>query len=82
MKAVFEPFATVAGDGVMAMAVNSGAVTVKVALLEVTPLADAVMVVLPCAKLVAMPVEFNVATAVLLDAQLTEPETLADTPSE
>jgi len=52
------------------------AVTVKVALLEVIPFAKAVMVVVPCARVVAMPLAFSVATAVLLDAQLTDPDIL------
>lgn len=79
---VVSPFATEAVVGLMAMAVNTGAVTVKVALLDVMPLAEALMVVLPCAKLEAMPLVFNVATVVLLDVQVTDPETLPVLPSE
>ena len=36
-----------AGDGVMVRVVNTGSVTVKVALFEVMPFAEAVMVVVP-----------------------------------
>jgi hypothetical protein len=64
------------------MAVKIGAVTVKVALFEVTPLAEAVTVVLPCASVEAMPLPLSVATVVLLDAQVTDPETLPVLPSE
>jgi hypothetical protein len=53
---------------------NSGAVTVKVALLELIAFADAVMDVMPCARAAASPLLFNVATLVSLDAQSTEPE--------
>jgi hypothetical protein len=56
-------------------AVN-GALTAKVAMLELMPFIEAVTVVLPCAKDKAMPLAFSVATAVLLDAQVTEPEML------
>lgn len=76
------PIVTLADEGVMVRVVNTGAVTVKVALLELTPFAEAVTVVLPCARLVAMPLAFNVATVVLLDAQVTDPETLPVLPSE
>ena len=60
----------------MVRVANTGAVTVKAALLEVKPLAEAVMVALPCAKLEAMPLASSVATVMLLDAQVTEPEIL------
>ena len=66
----------------MAIAVNTGAVTVKVALLEVTPFNEAVTVVLPCDKVEAMPLAFSVETVELLDVQVTEPETLPKLPSE
>jgi hypothetical protein len=67
---------------VMEMVINSGTVTVKVALLELIPFADAVMIVLPSAKVDAMPLEFSVATEVLLDTHVTDPETLPELPSE
>ena len=76
------PLATEAVVGLIAIAVNSGAVTVKVALFEVMPLADAETVVLPCARLEAIPLTLSVATAVLLDVQVTDPETLPVVPSE
>lgn len=60
--------------GVIAIAVKTGAVTFKMALLEVTPFAEAVMVVVPCAKLEAMPLVFNVAIPVFAEAQVTDPE--------
>lgn len=82
MKLVICPFVTEAVAGVMAMAVNAGAVTVKVALLEVMPLAEAVTVVLPCANVEAIPLSLSVATVALLDSQATDPETLPELPSE
>ena len=69
-------------DGVMVRDDNAGAVTVKVALLEVTPLADAVIVLLPAVREDATPLLFTVATVVLLDAQVAEPEILPVLPSE
>ena len=82
VKLVVNPLATEAVAGLIAMAVNTGAVTDKVALLEVMPFAEAVTVVLPCASVAAIPLAFIVATVVLLDSQLTEPETLPVVPSE
>lgn len=82
VKAVVKPFATAAVAGATAIAVNAGAVTVKLALLEAMPFADALIIVLPCAKVDAMPLTFSVATAVLLDTQVTAPETLPVLPSE
>lgn len=82
VKAVVSPCATVAVAGVMAMAVNAGAVTVKVALLEVMPLVEAVTVVLPCANVEAMPLALSVATVALLDSHVTDPETFPELPSE
>ena len=79
---VVSPLATEAVVGLMAIAVNTGAVTVKVALFEVMPLADAETVVLPCARLEAMPLALSVATVVSVDAQVTDPETLPELPSE
>ncbi|OGS95718.1 MAG: hypothetical protein A3H31_08155 [Gallionellales bacterium RIFCSPLOWO2_02_FULL_57_47] len=66
---------------VMESVASTGAVTARVAL-EGMPLRDAVMVALPCARVVAMPLAFSVATAVLPDVQVTEPETLPVLPSE
>lgn len=82
MKLVVSPFATEAVDGVTAMLVNVLAVTVKAALLEVMPLAEAVTDVLPVAKVDAMPLVFSVATVALLEAQVTKPDTLPVVPSE
>lgn len=82
VKLFVDPMATDAVLDVMVMAVSTGAVTVKVALLEVMPFVEAVTVVLPCANEEAMPLAFNVATVALLDAQVAEPETLPELPSE
>lgn len=72
VKLVFSPFATEALAGLIEMAVNIGAVTVKVALLEVTPLAEAVTVVLPTATPVITPeVLLIVAIVVSVAAQVT-----------
>jgi hypothetical protein len=54
------------------MPVNTAAVTVRLALGEVTPLNAAVIVLPPCVTPVAMPLTLLiVATAVLPDAQVT-----------
>lgn len=82
VKLVVSPVATEAVAGVMAIAVNSGAVTVNVALLEVTPFANALMVVVPWASADAMPLALGVATVVLLEVQVTDPDTLPVVPSE
>lgn len=82
MKLVAEPLDTEAVVGVMAIVVNAGAVTVKEAPVEVMPLIEAVTVLLPCARALAVPLAFRVATAVLLDVQVTEPETLPLLPFE
>jgi len=82
VKLVVNPLATEAVIGLIAIAVNTGAVTVKTALLEVMPFAEAVIVVPPCARLEAIPLALSVATEVLLDAQVTDPETLPVLPSE
>lgn len=82
VKLVVRPFATEAVEGLIAMAVSALALTVKVALLEVMPLAEAVTVVLPCASVEAMPLAFSVATVALLLAQVTDPVTLPVVPSE
>ena len=74
--------ATEAVAGLIAIALNTGAVTVKVALFEVIPFAEALMVVLPCARVEAIPLAFSAATEVLLEAQVTDPETLPVLPSE
>lgn len=72
VKLVVSPVDAEAVVGLMAIAVNAGAVTVNVALLELTPLAEAVTVVLPTATLVATPVvPLIVAILVLPDAQVT-----------
>lgn len=82
MKLVVKPALTVVTDGLIAIAVNMGAVTVKVALLEVTPPTDAEIFDVPTANEEAMPLALSVATAVLLDVQITAPETLPVVPSE
>ena len=61
---------------------TGGADTVKIALFEVTPFAEAVTVALPCARVEATPLPLSVATAVLLDAHVTDPEILPELPSE
>lgn len=76
MKLVVSPFATVAVVGETAMAVSAGAITVSVALFEVMPLSVALMLVLPCASVVAMPLVLIVAIPTSVDAQITEPDTL------
>lgn len=81
LKLVVETFGTDAVAGVMVIDDNADAVTVKFALLELMPLADAVTTVLPSARVVAMPLALKVATNVLLDAHVTEPETLPVLPS-
>jgi|CXWL01.1.fsa_nt_gi hypothetical protein len=60
----------------MAIAVNAGAATDKLTALDVMPLAEAVISVVPCAKVDAIPLPFNVATVALLDAHATDPEML------
>ncbi len=82
VKLVVSPFATETAAGLRAIALNTGAVTVKVALFEVTPFTDALMFALPCASVEAMPLAFSAATETLLEAQVTEPETLPVLPSE
>jgi len=52
VKFVVNPFATAALFGFIEIAVNTGSVTVKITLLEARPLADAVIVVLPCFRAV------------------------------
>lgn len=82
VKLVESPLVTEALVGEIAMTVNTGAVTVKAALLEVTPFAEAEIELVPCVRDEAMPLAFSVATEVLLDAQVTDPETLPELPSE
>lgn len=82
VKLVESPLVTEALVGEIAMTVNSGAVTVKVALLEVMPFTEAVTEALPCARVDAMPLAFSVATVVLVDTQVTDPEILPVLPSE
>lgn len=60
----------------MVMVVNACAVTDKSTALDVMPLAEAVIAVVPCAKVDAMPLPFNEATVALLDAHATDPEML------
>ena len=79
---VVSPLATEELVGLIAIAVNTGAVTVKVALFEVMPFVEAVMVVVPIARVDAMPLPFSVATVVSLDTQLAEPEMSPVVPSE
>lgn len=81
VKLVLSPFATEALAGLILIAVNAGAVTFNVVLLEVKPANEAVTVVLPCAREEAMPLPLIVATLVLLDDQMTDPEILAVLPS-
>lgn len=76
VRLVVRPLASVAETGVTAIAVNVGAVTVSVAALEVTPLAEAVMVLVPTFTPVATPLVLTVATLVLLEPQVTEAEIL------
>ena len=75
------PFATVADAGEIDIAVTAEAVTFKFALLEVMPFWVAVMVLLPTAKVEAMPLALSVATLPLLEAHVTDPETLPVLPS-
>lgn len=76
------PWAMAADAGVMAMAVSTGAVTLTVAVFEILPPNEAVIVVLPNAKPVTIPLGLTVATAVSLETQVTEPEMLPVVPSE
>ena len=72
VKLVVRPLVTEAEVGLIAIVVNIGAVTINVTLLEVTPFADAVTVVLPTAAPEATPVVLLiVAIPVLPDAQFT-----------
>ena len=64
------------------MAVKTDEVTVNAALLELMPLAEAVTIVLPCVSVDAIPLPLSVATMVLLDAHVTDPEMLPELPSE
>lgn len=82
VKLVVSHFGTVALGGLIEIAVNTGAVTVNVAGLELYPPAEAVTVVLPCAREDAIPLLLIVATLVLVDAQITAPEMSLDIPSE
>lgn len=75
------PTVTLADVGVRVIAANAGAITVKVAVLEVMPLRVAVILLPPCVSVLAVPPAI-VATAVLLDAQVTEPVTLPVLPLE
>ena len=57
-----------------AMESKTGAVTINVAPLDVMLPEVAVMDVVPCVRVAAMPLALTVAMAVSLDAQVTEPE--------
>jgi hypothetical protein len=76
------PTITLAEDGVIAMDAKTGAVTVKVALLDETPLTEALMMVLPCANDEAIPLELILATLLLLDDHVAKSETLPELSSE
>lgn len=82
VKLEVKPFAKVAEAGLIAIAVSAGAVTVNVATLEFTPFAEAVTLVVPCAKLEAIPLVFKVATVVALEVQITDADALPVVPSE
>lgn len=75
------PAVTDAVAGVMAMAVKAAGVTVSVTLVAEIPFSDAPTVLVPCASVLATPLALTVATAVLLDVQVTEPDTLPVVPS-
>lgn len=76
-------FGTEAAAGLTAILVKAGAVTVRVTLFEAMPLAEALIVVAPCAREDTIPVSFIVATELLEDAHTTAPETsAAGVPSE
>ncbi|OGS97136.1 MAG: hypothetical protein A3H31_08885 [Gallionellales bacterium RIFCSPLOWO2_02_FULL_57_47] len=75
LRLAVRPLAIVAEAGVMAIAVNVGATTFSVAVLEVTPSSEAVMLLLPTLKPVAVE-PLKVAAAVLLEFQVTEPDML------
>jgi len=76
------PLARVTETGVIAMPVNTGAVTFRVEMLEVMPFNEAVSDVVPSDRPVAMPLALTVATAMSEEAQVTEPEMLPEVPSE
>ena len=72
MYCCVKPAALLAVVGVIWMDIRAAAVTLSVALLELTPPIWAVMVVEPTAKVVAKPVLLTVALDVSLDPQVTE----------
>lgn len=72
VRLTVEPTATLGADGVIAIEVMTAGVTVRTAVLEVTPLSDAVMLLLPTPAPVAVK-PLKVAAAVLLEFQVTEP---------
>ena len=85
VKLVVNPLDTVALTGLMAILVNSAALTLRLVLpVTVMPFATlvAVMVVLPTARVVAMPLVLTVAMPVLLDVHVTLPDTLPAVLSE
>lgn len=61
---------------------GGGANTVKISILDVRPPLLAVMLLVPVLSAVAKPALLRVATALLLDAQDTDPEILPVLPSE
>lgn len=82
VNCVVLPTVTAAGLGAMDKVANTAALTVNVIVLDGTPAMLAVMVVVPTATLDTPPVALTVATAGLLDAHVTAPETSAVVPSE
>ncbi len=82
VKLAISPFATEALFGLIEIAVNAASVTVNVALFDAKPLAEALTVVVPLVLEVKTPLPFIVATAVLVDVQITDPEASDELPSE
>lgn len=82
VNCVVLPTVTDAGLGAIDKLANTAALTVKVTVLDGTPAILAVMVVVPTPTLDTLPAAFTVATAGLLDVQVTAPETSAVVPSE
>jgi hypothetical protein len=80
VKWVVSPFATEVVSGLTA--IEASTLTVKIALLELTPFAEALTIVLPWARVDATPLASMVATTVLDEAQLTKAVTSLEVPSE
>jgi hypothetical protein len=74
------PFATELLAGLTA--IEASTLTVKIALFELTPFAEALTIVLPWARVDATPLASMVATTVLDEAQLTKAVTSLEVPSE